>query len=114
MSNLETALNHISDQVKRYRTLDPMDGNGMVECLRQIASTLYYLEGERATYHDKWQTIVHQGILKGDSVSGSENKAHLEVPEMYKLRKLMTSAYSVCEAIRTQVSYLKHEMNQSK
>ena len=111
MSDLEKALNEVSEQVKTYRRLSPQDGNGMVECLRQISAILYYLESERSDYHDKWQTVVHQNILKGETVARSENEANIKVPELYKLRHLMRSAYSVCEAIRTQIRYLKHEQS---
>lgn len=108
---MEKALSHIAEQIKKYRELSPMEGGGMIECLQQITPTLYYLESIRSDYHDKWHTIVGQGILKGDSVSASEHNAHVKVPELYKLRHLMNSAYTVCEAIRTQVSFIKHEQN---
>jgi hypothetical protein len=105
------ALEHIASQIKTYRELNPNDGSGMIECLRQITATLYYLEGIRSDYHDIWQTTVHRHILEGQSVSASEHNAHVEVPELYRLRHLMHSAYTVCEAIRSQTSFIKHEMN---
>lgn len=111
MSALEKALNHISEQVKIYRELDPIDGNGMIECLQQISATLYYLEGERSKYHEQWQTMVQKQVLSGDTVSRAENFAHVHVPELYKLRHIMSSAYIVCEAIRSQLSWIKQGLN---
>ncbi len=107
MSEFQTALNHLTEQIKRYRSLSPDDGNGMVEVNQQITSTLFYLEKERAKFHEKYQGCISSYILSGDSVSRAENKAHTEVPEMYMLRRIMDSAYTVCDSIRTQVSWIK-------
>src|SRR3972149_3345617 len=114
MTDLERALIHLTEQIQKYRTLNPQDGNGMVECLQQITPTLFYLEGERAKYHDKFQTTMHMEILKGRSVSGSENEAHIKVPEMYRLRKIIDSAYETSKAIGINLSWLKNEMNNSR
>lgn len=111
MTPLEKALDHVAYYIKQYRELDPNDGDGMVECLQQITATLHYLEGERAKYHEQWQSIVHTQVLSGDSVSRAENKAHVEVPEMYLLRRIMDSAYTTCEAIRSQLSWIKQGLN---
>jgi len=46
-------------------------------------------------------------VLNGDSVSRAENTAHVQVPEMYLLRRVMDSAYTCCDAIRTQISWIK-------
>jgi len=107
MTDLEKALSHISDNIKKYRESDPNDGNGLVEILQQISSTLFYLEKERAKYHEDFQRRINEGVLSGESVARSENKAHLEVPEMYLLRRVMDSAYKVGDAIRTQISWIK-------
>lgn len=107
MTALESAIDHISKEIKKYRELSPDDGEGMVACLQQISSTLFYLEKERADYHVKFQNIIHENVFKGESVARSENIAHKEVPEMYLLRRIMDSAYKTCDAIRTQISWIK-------
>lgn len=114
MSEYEKALSHVAEQIKRYRELSPEDGGQMIECLQQISATLYYLEGVRAKYHDHWQSMVQKQVLAGDTVSRAENNAHVNVPELYKLRKLIDSAYVVCDAIRSQSSWIKMEMNSVK
>ncbi len=101
------ALDHVSFYIKAYRDTDLNDGNGLAECLQQISATLFYLEKERAVFHDQFQKRIHQLILAGDSVSRAENKANAEIPQMYLLRRVMDSAYKACDAIRTNISWLK-------
>lgn len=107
MNQLEKALDIISENIKKYRKLTPNDGDGLTEILQQVTATLFYLEKERAKFHDAYQSRVNQLVLAGNSVSRSENMAHVEVPEMYMLRRVMDSAYTTCDAIRTQISWIK-------
>jgi len=107
LTPFEIALNHISTYIKIYRDADPNDGNTMVECLQQITATLFYLEKERAVFHDQFQKRINELILEGSAVSRAENKAHAEIPQMYLLRRVMDSAYKTCDAIRTNISWLK-------
>lgn len=111
MTDLEKALAHLTEQIKLYRETDVMDGEALVNILQQITATLYYLESQRAMYHDKFQTIINQLVLSGSTVARAENDAHVQIPEMYKLRHIMTSAYEVVGAIRTNISWLKTEKN---
>ena len=107
MTELEKAINHVSEQIKKFRNTKPDDGNTLVEINQQISASLFYLEKERANYHKVFQDCINQLVLSGDSVARAENKAHVEVPEMYLLRRIMDSAYKVCNAIRTHVSWIK-------
>lgn len=107
MSNLEKAIEHLDEQVRTYRQNAQDDGNGYCEVLKQITATLYYIESHRAAYHDKYQSIVDMLVLEGKSVSRAENMAHVAVPEIYKLRRIMDAAYEVVGAIRTQISWIK-------
>lgn len=111
--NLTKALENITVNVKEYRTCQITDGNKLLEILQQLTATLYYLEKERAEYHTKFQNVINKLVLEGESVARSENTAHKEVPELYMLRHIMTSAYEVVGAIRTTVSYIKTEINNS-
>jgi len=111
MSDLEQALEHITNQIKLYRKTGVNDGEALVSILQQITTTLFYLEKERADYHSKFQDEINLLILDGNSVARSENQAHIKVPEMYLLRHIMSSAYEVVGALRTQISWLKSEKN---
>lgn len=107
MTALEQAVNHLSEQIIKYRNTSPDDGNTLVAINQQISSTLFYLEKERAKYHQSYQETINNLVLGGDSVSRAENTAHVKVPEIYMLRRIMDSAYNVCDAIRTQTSWIK-------
>jgi hypothetical protein len=109
MSDLQKALDHIIEQVKKYRSTGVDDGEALVGILQQLTATLFYLEKERAEYHSKFQEVINLSILEGNSVARSENHAHIQVPEMYMLRHVMSSAYEVVGALRSQISWLKME-----
>jgi hypothetical protein len=107
MTALESALENIDFYTKKYRECAQDDGNTMVECLKQISATLSYLENARAEYHKAFQAVINLQVESGDSVSRAENKAHVQVPQMYLLRRKMDAGYKTCEAIRSSVSWIK-------
>lgn len=107
MTDLERALNHIDEYVKKYRECASDDGNTMVECLQQISATLSYLETPRSHYHNAFQKYIFELVESGEAVNRAENKAHVKVPEMYLLRHKMEGAYKTCEAIRSSLSWIK-------
>jgi len=111
MSDLEKALEHITENVRKYRATGVDDGEALVGILQQLTATLFYLEKERAEYQTKFQETINLFIVEGNSVARSEKQAHKQVPEMYMLRHIMTSAYEVVGALRTQISWLKSERN---
>lgn len=113
MSDFNKALEHLTDNIKRYRETPEDDGNALTILLQQITATLFYLEKERAKYHELFQKAVHQLVLSGEAVNRAENKAHVIHPEMYMLRRVMDSAYTVVDAIRTQISWIKTGLHQA-
>jgi hypothetical protein len=48
---------------------------------------------------------------KGMSVARAENEAHVMYPSMYELRHKLTAAWEVVGMIRTNISYIKSEIN---
>lgn len=111
MDDLQKALDHVIANVKQYRNTDTMDGEALVGILQQLTATLFYLEGERAKYHNNFQRIINSLVLEGKSVARAENEAHVQIPEMYMLRQVMSSSYEVVGALRSQISWLKSERN---
>jgi len=111
MSNndLDKALNQLTDSIRSYRQSDLISGDSLISHLQTITGILYYLEGVRSEYHQKWQESLKKGILEGLAYNRAEHNAHLEVPELYKLRHIMTAAYEVVGAIRSTLSWLKSE-----
>lgn len=108
MTDLEKALNHITEQIENYRQYDHT-GDELVEIQKQITATLFYLQKERSDYHNQFQTLVNRLIINGDSVSRATNKAHVEIPELYMLRKFMDGAYENVWSIKQEISWLKTE-----
>lgn len=113
MKEVNIAIDYISEQIAQYRRLDVYDGEQLVRHLQQISATLFYLEKERAATHAQWQSTLNQLVLEGMSVSRAENEAHVKHPEMYLLRRIMDSAYTSIDAIRTQISWIKSEKQNS-
>lgn len=113
MSKLEEykgVISSLNEDMNAYKSMSTDNGPGLNELLKDISSRLYYLETIRCRYHDLWQTRVKQLINNDSSVSRAENFAHVDYPQMYELRHIMTGAYGVVGAIRSNLSYLKKEM----
>lgn len=111
MTPFESALNNLAKYVKKAREANKDDGDTLVKCLMEISCTMHYLADERAKFHDEFQNIINQRVLAGESVSRAENKAHVEVPQLYKLRQLMETGQNTIDAIRTNISWIKQGLN---
>jgi len=109
MTDFQKAVAQIAEEIKRYRKCVLTDGEKLNKHLQQISAILFYLETERARIHDLWQNKVNQLILEGSAVNRAENQAHVLYPEMYLLRRVMDSAYTNVDSIRTNISWLKSE-----
>lgn len=106
-------LNTITSCIEEYEASNLIHLDRMNELLKVLTSNLYYLESERSRYHDNFQKIIHKLTKEGKSVSRAENEAHVQVPEMYLLRRSLDAAYRVADAIRTNISYYKNEKRNS-
>lgn len=114
--NMATVLDRISDIIREYRQSDVIkeqNGAQLNDWLKDLSGYLYYLEKERSEYHKRFEKIIYDKVSEGYSVARAENIANVQVPEMYLLRHVMDAAYRVCDAMRTNISYIKHEMNQA-
>lgn len=108
---MEEVIEKMDKLINKYHTLSQLNPEHLNTLLQQLTSALYYLEGERAKIHDDWQKDVKANIDLGDSVSRAENRAHVKYPNMYRLRRVMYAGYKCVESIRSNLSYIKHEMN---
>ncbi len=104
----------LSTCVGQYYECDLSDGNELSVLLQKITGILFYLETERATIHDQFESMVFNLVKEGQNVSRATNEANVKFPEMYQLRRIMTSGYKVAEAIRTNISFLKSEKQSTK
>lgn len=110
---MEKILENISNNIKQYHQLNNElvfdDIDKLSKILKNLSCNLFYLEEYRNQYHTSYNSIQHNCIKEGWTISKSEVEAKTKVPELYMLRRLMTSAYKITDNIRTNISYLKNE-----
>ena len=104
-------LDKLNRYVNEYYNCNRQDGEVLLMLLQKITSLLYYLETVRGEVHDAYEGKVFELVKDGQSVARAINEANVTYPQMYQLRRLMDGAYRVVDAIRTNISYLKSEMN---
>ena len=110
---MEAQVNSILDICREYSSMSTLDPHRLNELLKDLSGRLFYLETIRSEIHDKWQSKVFELTKDGKNVSRAENEAHTAYPEMYLLRRVVTSGWKVADAIRTNISYLKNEQTNS-
>lgn len=113
MQDLEKSLLKLNGYINEYHTMKTLDGHRLSELLQKISSLLYYLETVRSDVNNEFESEIGRLIDEGHSVARATNLANTKYPQMYKLRCIMRGAYGVVEAIRSNISYLKHEINQN-
>lgn len=104
-------LEDLNNYVNEYYTCNLTDGEQLNRLLQKITGLLYYLETVRSECHDAFETHVFNEVKKKKTVARAVNEAHVTYPQMYQLRRVMESAYKVVDAIRSNLSYLRAEMN---
>tara|TARA_R110002020_G_scaffold158216_11_gene341339 strand:- start:1471 stop:1818 length:348 start_codon:yes stop_codon:yes gene_type:complete len=109
---MNEVLNKIAEIIEDYNNTNISDGVKLNEQLKNLTSYLYYIEGIKSKYHQDYEEIVYNKVNNEKlSVSRAVNIANVEVPEVYKLRKLTSAGYRVCDAIRSNISFLKLDYN---
>ena len=109
---MNEVLNKIADIIEQYNNTSINDGVKLNEQLKNLTSYLYYIEGIKSKYHQDFEEIIYDKVNNEKlSVARATNEANIAVPEVYKLRKLTSAGYRVCDAIRSNISFLKLEYN---
>lgn len=109
---MNEVLNKITEIIEDYNNTTISDGVKLNEQLKNLTSYLYYIEGIKSKYHQDYEEIVYNKVNNEKlSVARAVNIANVEVPEVYKLRKLTSAGYRVCDAIRSNISFLKLDYN---
>ena len=109
-------IENITNIILEYNEIEIDKTNGFYlnEMLKNLTTNLFYLETIRSKHHLNFEKIIHTEVSKVKSVARATNKANVEIPEIYHLRRIMTSAYKVADAIRTNISFLKSELSHLK
>ena len=104
-------IDSLNEYVNRYYNCDRANGADLLLLQQKITGLLYYLETVRSEIHDAFESKVFELVQEGNSVARAVNEAHVSYPQMYQLRRVMDAGYRIVDAIRTNISYLKSEMN---
>lgn len=114
MTNFEKTLENLTTYIQAYDDVSLNDGENLNFLLQKINTTLFYLENERANFKKQYEQRIYELTTdKKMTVSRAVNFAEVEVPELYFLRRIMDSGYRISDAIRTNISFLKRERNNS-
>lgn len=111
---MNEVLEQIADIIDQYKDTDTNNGIELNRQLKELTARLYYLETIRTMAHEKYEAVIHSKVKEGYSVARATNEANVVVPEMYKLRRLLESAYRISDSMRSNLSYLKLEMRNTE
>lgn len=106
-------LEKLNVYINEYYKCNRQDGETLLMLLQKITALLYYLESVRSQIHDAYENKVFELVREGQSVARAVNEANVTYPQMYQLRRMMDASYRVADAIRTNISYLKNERQNS-
>ena len=107
---MKITLDKIGTIVEDYNTTDLYNGNKLNNQLKELTSLLFYLESIRSKAHNNYELVINTMVKDGNSVARATNEANVLHPEMYQLRRILTSGYRVIDAMRTNISFVKEEM----
>ena len=100
----------VDEIIKQYNESNNFSPTELSDMMRQLSTNLYFLESHRVNYyklfHEQVRTLKNQGW----SINAAENEAEVKIPELYELRRKMTQANKVFEGMRSHLSQLKIEM----
>lgn len=103
-------LENLRTYIEAYNDTASNDGNALNEILKLITIELSYLEPIRADFKHKFESLVYELTKdKKMTVARAVNEAETKYPELYLLRRVIDNAYRICDAIRTNISFLKSE-----
>lgn len=110
---MEKLLTRISTSIQRYRDMGEElvfnDVQELSTIMKNLSADLFFLENYRDQASRKYNQILYVNSKEGMSVNKAEILAQEHCPELYMLRRIMTSAYKALDSIRTHISYLKQE-----
>lgn len=109
-SNQVIVQEEITKIIDDYNAHDNHPPQEILNMAKNLASRIFYMEKHRAAAHKDFEAVIYELKRKGIAINNATNEANIRVPEMYELRRFMESAKGVLEIMRSQVSWLKTEM----
>lgn len=112
---MEKLLLRISSSVQRYRDMGEElvfdDIQELSTIMKNLSSDLFFLEKHRDDASRKYNQILFANTNSPHnmSVNKAEILANEQCPELYMLRRIMTSGYKCLDSVRSHISALKQE-----
>ena len=111
---LEETLKDLRGYIEIYSDVTLDDGEQLNYLLQKISTTVYFLTEEKSKYKKLYELKIFELTKEKMTVSRAVNVAETEYPELYLLRYVIDNANRIIDAIRTNISYLKSEKNNTK
>ncbi len=108
---MEETLNRITEIIEEFNSSNNHNPQGLLDMGRNLSSNLFFLEKFRIEAHLNYETVIYSLKNQDWKINAAINEAKIKVPELYMLRRTMESAESVLGMIRTEISWIKTEMN---
>lgn len=108
---MKESLDKISSIIEDYNSGTGHPPEALLDMARTLAANLFYLEKHRSEIFKRYEGQKYMLINSGMAVNKAENKANFMIPEMYMIRRVMDGAYKNLELMRSELSWLKTEMN---
>ncbi len=105
MKDLTDILDGLNKSIDDYHTLKLSLVSEQSEILRSLSVNLAYLEEHRIEAYEKWQSIYFQST--GKTNAAKEREADMKVPERYQIKRIMTGAKIVFDAVRSTIGVHK-------
>jgi hypothetical protein len=108
---MEKTLEKITEIIKDYYDTNNHNPEGLINLGRNLSANLYFIEKFRAEKHKAFEATIYSLKMQGYKINSATNEANVKHPELYILRRHMESAEKVLGMIRSELSWLKSEMN---
>lgn len=102
MKDLETILQTLNNSIEKYETKQLSLTDDQCDILRDISTSLYWLEQHRVKAHADWMSYYFNS--KGKSNAEKEREADQKCPELYMLRHFISSGKVVFDSVRSTLS----------
>lgn len=102
MKDLTEILTSISDNIDKLETLKLSFTQPRSEVLDSLSSDYFWLTEHRIKFNEDWMSVYFNS--KATSSAAKEREADMRVPELYKIRHMMSSTKLVIDSLRTSIS----------
>ena len=112
--NIPAVIEKCGEIVADYGSMKTeITGDYLVEQMKQLSGYAYFLAAESERAHGDYAAAFFRYKSEKMSDTQADLKARQECPEYKMLAKLLPQMNKVLDAMRSHLSYLKNEQNQT-